>query len=130
MISTGSVSSGEMAMPIRLKSWIIIEREKSLARLSNIHPGEVLLEEFLIPLGITQYALARKIGVDQGRISEIIKGRRRLTPETALRLAAFFGTTPRFWLNLQDEYDLEEARNRLRTQLEQIEPYRVMKASA
>ncbi|HZP80842.1 MAG TPA: HigA family addiction module antitoxin [Chthonomonadaceae bacterium] len=101
-----------------------------MARLSNIHPGEVLLEEFLIPLGITQYALARKIGVDQGRISEIIKGRRRLTPETALRLAAFFGTTPRFWLNLQDEYDLEEARNRLRTQLEQIEPYRVMKASA
>ena len=95
-----------------------------MADLANTHPGEILLEEFLIPFNISQYALAQKIGVDQQRVSEIIRGKRRITPETALRLSAFFETSARFWLNLQDDYDLEEAREHLGDKLQDISPYR------
>lgn len=73
-------------------------------------PGEILLEEFLEPLGVTQYELAKRIGVDQSRISRIIRGRQAVTADTALRLAAFFGTTPQFWMRLQEGYDLARAR--------------------
>lgn len=78
-------------------------------RLPNIHPGEVLREEFLIPLKISQYRLAKEVGVTDARISAICAGKRAITADTALRLAAFFGTTAGFWLGLQADYDTEEA---------------------
>lgn len=78
-------------------------------RLRNIHPGEVLAEEFLVPLGITAYRLAKEIRVPVTRIAELLHGRRAITADTALRLARYFGNSPRFWLGLQEDYDLEEA---------------------
>jgi antitoxin HigA-1 len=81
-----------------------------MAKLKNIHPGEVLLEEFLIPFEISAYKLAKDIGIPQTRISEIIKGNRRVTADTALRLSKYFGNSAKFWLGLQDDFDLEEER--------------------
>ena len=81
-------------------------------KLPNIHPGEILKEEFLVPMKISAYRLSKEIGIPQTRISQIIKGKRRITADTALRLSAFFGNTPKFWLGLQDDYDLEEERYR------------------
>jgi len=81
-------------------------------KLPNIHPGEILKEEFLDPMEISAYRLSKEIGIPQTRISQIIKGKRRITADTALRLSAFFGNTPKFWLGLQDDYDLEEERSR------------------
>jgi len=80
-----------------------------MAALSNIHPGEVLLEEFLVPLGISQNALARATRVPPRRINEIVLGKRGITADTAVRLAAALGTSERFWLNLQSSHELEEA---------------------
>lgn len=77
-------------------------------KLNNIHPGEVLSEEFLIPMEITAYRLSKDIGIPQTRISEIIKGNRRITADTALRLSFYFGNSAKFWLGLQDDYDIEE----------------------
>ncbi len=77
-------------------------------KLPNVHPGEVLLEEFLEPLGISQNRLAKEIGVPPRRINEIVLGKRSVTPDTALRLSRYFGTSSRFWLGLQMDYDLEE----------------------
>ncbi|MBS1917913.1 MAG: HigA family addiction module antidote protein [Bacteroidetes bacterium] len=79
-----------------------------MKKLRNIHPGEILLEEFLNPLEISAYKLAKDVGIPQTRVSEILKGNRRITADTALRLSKYFGTTPKFWLGLQDDYDLEE----------------------
>jgi addiction module HigA family antidote len=79
-----------------------------MEKLANVHPGEVLLEEFLIPMSITAYRLSKDICIPQTRISQIIKGNRRITADTALRLSAYFGTTAKFWLGLQDDYDLEQ----------------------
>jgi len=76
-------------------------------KLPNIHPGEILNEEFLIPLNITAYRLAKETNIPQTRISEIIKGNRRVTADTALRLSIFFGNSARFWLGLQNDYDIE-----------------------
>jgi len=83
-----------------------------------IHPGEILMEEFLEPLGISQYRLAKDISVPPRRINEIVHGKRSITADTALRLARFFGTTERFWLNLQVRYDLEVEKDRLEDVLE------------
>ena len=77
-------------------------------RLANIHPGEVLLEEFLKPLEITAYRLSKDTEIPQTRISRIIKGKRRITADTALRLSSYFGNSAKFWLGLQDDYDIEE----------------------
>jgi len=93
-------------------------------KLRNIHPGEVLLEEFLNPMGISQNALARAIGVPPRRINEIILGKRAVTADTALRLAAFFGTSEGFWLGLQADYDLEETRHRIGKELLRVEQAR------
>jgi addiction module HigA family antidote len=82
-------------------------------KLAPVHPGEVLLEEFLVPLGITQYRLAKDISVPPRRINEIVHGVRDITADTALRLARYFGTSERFWLNLQARYDLEREKDRL-----------------
>ena len=79
-----------------------------MARLKNIHPGEVLQEEFLHPLNITAYKLSKDTGIPQTRVSEIIKGNRRITADTALRLSQYFGNTPKFWLGLQNDFDIEE----------------------
>src|SRR5690349_10374994 len=79
-----------------------------MAKLKNIHPGEVLSEEFLIPFEISAYKLAKDIGIPQTRVSEIIKGNRRITADTALRLSKYFGNSAKFWLGLQDDFDLEE----------------------
>ena len=76
--------------------------------LENVHPGEVLLEEFLKPLQISAYKLSKDIGIPQTRTSAILKGKRSITADTALRLSKYFGTTAKFWLGLQDDYDLEE----------------------
>ena len=78
-------------------------------KLKPIAPGEILLEEFMIPLGVTQNKLARDIGVNPGRVNDIIRGRRGMSADTALRLAAYFGTSAEFWLNLQSRYDLKIA---------------------
>ena len=79
-----------------------------MAKLKNIHPGEILLEEFLIPFNITAYKLSKDIDIPQTRISEIIKGNRRITADTALRLSKYFGNSAKFWLGLQDDFDIEE----------------------
>jgi len=89
-----------------------------------IHPGEVLLHEFLEPLGVTQHRLALAIGVPPRRINEIVHGKRRITADTALRMARYFGTSERFWMNLQGRHDLEVERDRLLDTLEEIQPLR------
>ena len=91
-----------------------------MERLANIHPGEVLLEEFLKPLAISAYKLSKDISIPQTRVSEILKGRRRITADTALRLSYYFGTTPKFWLGLQDDYDLEEEERAKKSEFERI----------
>jgi len=87
-------------------------------RLSNIHPGEILLEEFLRPMNLSQNRLARELAVPPRRINEIVLGKRSITPDTALRLARYFGTSERFWLGLQADFDLEEAKLNLAGQIE------------
>ena len=79
-----------------------------MAKLKNIHPGEILFEEFLIPFNISAYKLAKDIEIPQTRVSQIIKGNRRITADTALRLSKYFGNSAKFWLGLQDDYDIEE----------------------
>lgn len=79
-----------------------------MTKLKNVHPGEVLTEEFLSPLNISAYKLAKDIEIPQTRISEIVKGNRRITADTALRLSKYFGNSAKFWLGLQDDYDIEE----------------------
>ncbi len=86
--------------------------------LHPIHPGEILLEEFLEPLGISQYRLAKEIHVPPRRINEIIHGKRGISPDTALRLSRFFGTSERFWLNLQTRYDIEMTKRQIGDQLQ------------
>ena len=95
-----------------------------MKRLPNIHPGEVLLEEFLSPLGISQNALARATGVPPRRINEIVLGKRAVSADTALRLAAFFGTSEGFWLGLQADFDLEETRRAIGKDLLRVEQAR------
>ncbi len=80
----------------------------NMERLANIHPGEILMKEFLVPLNITQYRLSKDLKIPQTRISKILKGRRRITADTALRLSSYFGNSAKFWLGLQDDYDIEQ----------------------
>jgi addiction module HigA family antidote len=87
-------------------------------RLALVNPGEVLLEEFIKPLGISQYQVAKDIGVPPRRINEIVLGKRAVTADTALRLARYFGTSERFWLNLQARHDLETEKGRLGRRLQ------------
>ncbi len=85
--------------------------------LPPIHPGEILMEEFLLPMGISQYRLAKDISVPPRRINEIVHGKRAITPDTALRLARYFGLSERFWINMQARYDLELEKDRLQDRL-------------
>jgi antitoxin HigA-1 len=82
-----------------------------MEKLANIHPGEILMQEFLIPLEISAYRLSKDLDIPQTRISQIIKGKRRITADTALRLSSYFGNSAKFWLGLQDDYDIEEEKN-------------------
>lgn len=90
--------------------------------MAPVHPGEILLEEFLTPLAVSQYQLAKEIRVPARRINEIVHGQRRISADTALRLARFFGTSERFWINLQARYDLEVEKDRLGDVLKGIRP--------
>jgi len=92
--------------------------------LDNIHPGEILLEEFLIPLKITAYRLSKNLKIPQTRISQIIKGKRRITADTALKLSKFFGNSAKFWLGLQDDYDIEEEKLNKQNDLDEIKQYK------
>ena len=94
-----------------------------MEKLPNIHPGEILNEEFLIPLNITAYRLAKETFIPQTRISEIIKGNRRITADTAIRLSIFFGTSAMFWLGLQDDYDIENELNEKAQEFENIKSF-------
>jgi antitoxin HigA-1 len=94
-----------------------------MKKLRNIHPGEVLEEEFLIPLELSAYKLSKDIGIPQTRISEIIKGNRRITADTALRLSKYFGNSAKFWLGLQDDFDIEEEEHIKSKELQSIEQY-------
>lgn len=94
-----------------------------MKRLKNIHPGEVLQEEFLAPLGLSAYKLSKDIGIPQTRVSEIIKGNRRVTADTALRLSKYFGNSAKFWLGLQDDFDIEEEKQLKSKEFDSIEHY-------
>jgi len=96
-----------------------------MRRLRNIHPGEILKEEFLEPMKISAYRLAKETHIDQTRISEIINQKRSITADTALRLAKFFGNTPQFWLGLQNDYDIEEEKTHKEVELNKIKKFQV-----
>jgi len=91
----------------------LFERRGEFEGMPPVHPGEILNEDFLIPMGITQYRLAKSIGVDPRRIHAIVRGERSISAETAILLGRFFGTSARFWMGLQNQYDLDVARDRL-----------------
>lgn len=94
-----------------------------MKRLKNIHPGEILSAEFLLPLKISAYRLSKEISIPQTRISEIVKGKRRITADTALRLSLFFGNSPKFWLGLQDDFDIEFEQIQKEKDLKSIKEY-------
>ena len=106
------------------KSKLLINiKTQKIKKLKNIHPGEIIQEEFLIPLAISAYRLSKEIGIPQTRISEIIKGKRRVTADTALRLSKYLGTSAKFWLGLQDDFDIEEEQSHLLKELEMIKQF-------
>ena len=120
------------------RSWITIEkiqrehegsngmtrsRPRRTRKLPPVHPGEILNEEFLIPMKITQYRLARQVGVDPRRVHAIVHGDRSITAETALLFSRFFGNSAEFWMSLQSQYDLEREQDRLAERLEQVMAY-------
>jgi len=91
-----------------------------MEKLKNIHPGEILQVEFLLPLKITAYKLSKDLGIPQTRVSAIIKGNRRITADTALRLSKYFGNSAKFWLGLQDDFDIEEEKTEKKAELDAI----------
>ena len=94
-----------------------------MKKLKNIHTGEILLEEFLLPLELSAYKLSKDIGIPQTRVSAILKGTRRITADTALRLSIYFGNSAKFWLGLQDDFDIEEERIEKRAELTAIKQF-------
>ncbi len=92
-------------------------------RIPNIHPGEILLEEFLKPMGITAYRLSKETKIDQTRISGIIKGKRSISVDTALRFSKFFGNSPEFWINLQSHFEIEKKKREMDRELKKIKPF-------
>ena len=105
----------------------LLSLNTTMKQLKNIHPGEVLLEEFLVPYEISAYRLSKDIGIPQTRVSAILKGRRRITADTALRLSAYFQNSPKFWIGLQSDFDLEQERKLLGQRLKQIPRYSASK---
>jgi addiction module HigA family antidote len=100
-----------------------------MKKLKNIHPGEILLDEFLIPLEITAYRLSKDLKIPQTRISEITKGNRRITANTALRLSHYFGNSAKFWLGLQDDFDIEEEQENKAQELQSIKRFDTQKTA-
>lgn len=94
-----------------------------MRKLANVHPGEILKQEFLKPLEITAYRLSKDLHIPQTRVSEIVKGNRRITADTALRLSKYFGNSAKFWLGLQDDYDIEEQRDEKEADLKEIKQF-------
>ncbi len=115
-----SVLSGVMATHTMLRWLTIIKGAANMSsnKLPPIHPGEILFEEFLEPMGISQYRIAKDIGVPPRRINEIVHGKRSISPDTALRLSRYFGMSERFWMNLQARYDLEVEKDKLADRLD------------
>jgi len=101
-----------------------------MTKIPNIHPGEILSEEFLKPMGLTAYRLSKETGIPQTRIGEIIKGKRSISVVTALRFARFFGNSAEFWINLQNHFELEEKRKLIERELKSIKPFSAPAASA
>src|SRR5512147_2307559 len=99
-----------------------------MEKLTNIHPGEVLQEEFLVPMEITAYRLSKDLEIPQTRISQIIKGKRRITADTALRLSSYFGNSAKFWLGLQDDFDIEVEKRTQNEIFEKIKKIRIKNA--
>ena len=100
------------------KSATTMTNRRGRKTFAPVHPGEVIAADYLEPLGMSQYALAKALGLTQARVSEIVRGKRAITPETALRLARYFATSAEFWLNMQAHYDLEVARDALGAEIE------------
>jgi addiction module HigA family antidote len=124
MNSGGFVLNGGTGMPITWKSQTTtLRKEQAMRKIDNIHPGEILLEEFLKPRGITAYRLSKETNIDQTRISEIIKGKRSISVDSALRFAKFFGNSPEFWINLQNHFDIQEKKEKMQTELRRIKPF-------
>ena len=118
-----------MVIVMKSRSSTITHRQVAVHRLPNVHPGEVLLEEFLRPMSISAYRLAKETALSQTRVSEIIRRKRSITAETALRLSKYFGNSAEFWLGLQNDYDLEESRMALGKELESIRTLSVSRAA-
>src|SRR5580658_3547944 len=116
MTNGAFVFAGRARMRTTLKLLIIIKNMKT-KKLAPVHPGEVLLHDFMEPLGLSQYALAKAIGVTPMRVSQIVRGQRAVTVDTALRLSRYFGTRPGWWLDLQTYYDLELAADDLEVRI-------------
>jgi len=127
MTNGASVSNGEVVTHIMSRLLIITRRNQKMTdKLSPIHPGEVLLDEFIKPMELSQNRLAIDIGVDTRRINEIVLGKRAITADTALRLSRFFGNSPQFWMGLQSQYDLDVAQDQLGKRLDrEVRPYAV-----
>jgi addiction module HigA family antidote len=102
---------------------MIKEVDKMTERIEPIHPGEVLQEDFLTPMNISAYKLAKETYIDQTRISEIIRGKRSITVDTALRFSKFFGTSPEFWINIQNQFDMENKKEELASELIKIHTF-------
>ena len=98
-----------------------------MRQLRNIHPGEVLKEEFLKPMGISVYRVSKETGLSQTRLGQVIKGKRAMSAETAVKLGKFFATPPEFWMNLQSLYDIEDARKRYKKDIESIQSIKGLK---
>ena len=116
MINGAFVFAGAGKTPKRLKLWIIFD-VMTTKKIEPVHPGEILLHDFMEPLDLSQTALAKAIGVTPMRVSQIVRGQRAVTPDTALRLSRYFSTRPGWWLDLQTHYDLERATDELEAQI-------------
>lgn len=94
-----------------------------MKKIKNVHPGEILQEDFLVPLGLSAYRLSKDVGIPQTRVSEIIKGNRRVAADTALRFSKYFGNSAKFWLGIQDDFDIEEEQQLKASELKSIQQY-------
>lgn len=131
MTNGGFASNGATGTRTVWRSQIIILREMTtMIKMPNIHPGEILSEEFLKPMGLTAYRLSKETGIPQTRIGEIIRGKRSISAATALRFARFFGNSPEFWINLQSHFDIEEERKLIDKELKSIKPFSAPAAHA
>jgi antitoxin HigA-1 len=118
MTNGASVLNGAMGMPTKLKSWIITRRQQMTKKLKPVHPGEILREEFMLPLRLSMNRVAMDLRVPVTRIADIVNEKRAITADTALRFARYFNNSPTFWMNLQTRYDLEVAEDEIADKVE------------